>query len=165
MKTFLNLLACLVIFAVAAFVGNAFGFFKVPALDNARNYGTSLVSWAKNGFKGSPTAAVLAATSAQPEAAAPSQPQAELAHLINESKKRAVAKYPDLGIANTEMNSRFVFRYNWLAKENNERLQDPNWPETLADECAAAAKVHVKPSTDRSLAGTNSKRLVASSAQ
>lgn len=167
MKTLLNLLACLVIFTVAAFVGNAFGFFKVAALDNARDYGMSVVTWAKGGFKGSPTASLAAASTTAPgaNAPAPTQAQAELSHLIKESQHRAVTKYPDLAVANTELNSRFVFRYNWLVKENSPRLQEPNWPEVLADECAEAAKVRIgtKSGGPKEVAG--SKKLVASSAQ
>ena len=36
------------------------------------------------------------------------------------------------------MNIRFVFRYQWMVKDDNPRLRAPNWPELLADDCAAA---------------------------
>ncbi len=160
MKTFLNLLACVIVLAVAACLGSALGFFKLPALDSAQKYGMSYVSWAKGGFKGSPTASLMATTE-QPEAAAPTQAQTEQAQLVNESKRRAVARYPDLAVANTEMNSRFVFRYKKLVEQKSARLEDATWPETLAEECAVASKVHAKsgPLTE------NSKKLVATTAQ
>ena len=161
MKNFLNVLGCLVVLAVAAFVGEAFGFYKVLALDNASRYGAGMLKWAQGGFKGSPTDAIGADNQPAPTPDN-TQAKAELAQLVAESKKRAVQKYPDLLVSPSEMNSRFVFRYNWMSKENNPRLQEPNWPETLADECAAAAKVRAKPSGGPV---TSSKKLVATSAQ
>ena len=168
MKNFLNVLACIVILTVAAFVGEALGFFQSPMLDTAGKYGMAYVTWAKNGFKGSPTDSMTPTAKpevaqAQSAAQAATQKKAELSRLVAESKRRAVAKYPDIAVAPTEMNSRFVFRYNWMVKENDPRLQEPNWPETLADECAAAAKVHGKSGSGPSVA--NSKKLVASVAQ
>lgn len=165
MKTFLNILVCVIVLAVAALVGSGLGFFKVPALDSARNYSMSVVTWAKNGFKGSPGVTNAATSNDQPEAAGPSQAQQELSRLISDSKRRAVAKYPDLAIVNTEMNSRFVFRYTRMTKENDARLQEPNWPETLADDCAAASKVHAKPTSDRGPVPVSSKKMVATSAR
>lgn len=54
------------------------------------------------------------------------------------SKERAVDKYPDLTLPNSEINLRFVFRYKVLLAEKSARLQDSHWPEELADECAKA---------------------------
>ena len=162
MKNFLNLIGCIIVVIVAAFVGQAAGFFKIGALDGASRYGTGVVDWAKGGFKGSPTATA----GTEPGPAAPSaeavRAKAEFATLVGESKKRAVAKYPDLAVASTEMNSRFVFRYNWMAKEGNALLQDANWPEKLADDCAKASRVTAR--TLKSPA-VSSKKMVASAAQ
>ena len=164
MKTFFNILGCLVVVTVAAFVGQTAGFFKVAALDDASRYGNGVVAWAKGGFKGSP-AAVSAlgeqvSTVVSDEA---SRAKAEFATLVNESKKRAVAKYPDLSVANTEMNSRFVFRYNWMSKESNALLQEATWPEKLADDCAKAARVTAK--TLNNGPAEPRKKLMASTAQ
>ena len=163
MKNFLNVLGCLAALVVAAFVGQACGFFKVGALDDASRYGTGVVSWAKGGFKGSPTAT---GTAPEPVNAAVSadaaRAKAEFAQLVNTSKQRAIAKYPDLTVANTEMNSRFVFRYNWMSKEGNALLQDANWPEKLADDCAKAAKVTAR--TLKSPA-VSTRKMMASAAQ
>lgn len=63
---------------------------------------------------------------------------------VAESKRRAIAKYPTLAVANSEMNIRFIFRYQWMVKDNNTRLRNPNWPELLADDCAAAAQPNTK---------------------
>ena len=161
MKTVFNVIGCIVVVAVAAFVGQAAGFFKVPALDNAGRYGTGVVTWAQGGFKGSP----LAPTDAgQPDPAATEavRAKAETAQLVAESKKRAVAKYPDLAVANTEMNSRFVFRYNWMAKENNALLREANWPEQLAEDCAKACKVTAKSMKSPAV---STRKMMASAAQ
>ena len=61
---------------------------------------------------------------------------------LADSKRRAIAKYPDLAVANSEMNIRFVYRYKLMVKDDNPRLKAPNWPELLADDCAAAVAVH-----------------------
>ena len=168
MKKVLNIVGCVVVLAVAAVVGQASGLFNVPGLDGAAQRVASLGAWASGGFKGSPgdTASHHPEAAAQ-EGKAAAQAKAELARLISESQRRAVAKYPDLTLVNTEMNSRFVFRYNYLVKENNPRLQQPNWPETLADECAAASQVRAKPGREKAPAKspvvTSPKRMVASS--
>lgn len=60
---------------------------------------------------------------------------------VAESQRRAIAKYPALAVPRSEMNIRFVYRYQWMAKEDNARLHSPNWPETLADDCAKASNV------------------------
>ena len=60
---------------------------------------------------------------------------------VAESQRRAVARYPALAVPHSEMNIRFVYRYQWMAKEDNARLHAPNWPELLADDCAKDSKV------------------------
>ena len=64
--------------------------------------------------------------------------QEVFAQRVADSKRRAIVKYPALAVANSEINLRFVFRYQWMAKEANPRLQASNWPELLADDCAAS---------------------------
>ena len=161
MKTFFNVIGCVVVVAVAAFVGQSAGFFKVPAIDDAGPYGTGVVTWAKGGFKGSPLAPAVAGQP-DPVAVEATRAKAEMSQLIAESKRRAIAKYPDLAVANTEMNSRFVFRYNWMVKEGNALLQEATWPEQLAEDCAKAAKV-----TAKSLKSpvVSTKKMMASAAQ
>lgn len=163
MKTFLNVLGCLVVLAVAAVLGQAYGLFHASGLEAAGRYGSSVAAWVKGGFQGSPTAAATPPDAPSPETvAAAAAAKEELAHLVGESKKRAIAKYPDLMTANSEMNSRFVFRYNYMVKEGSTRFQEPNWPEKLADECAAAAQVHAKPGQGKKgPALISSKKMVA----
>ena len=62
---------------------------------------------------------------------------------VSDSKRRAIAKYPALETADSEMNIRFVYRYKCMVKDNNPRLKTPDWPELLADDCAAT--MHLKP--------------------
>lgn len=82
-----------------------------------------------------PVAAQAPATPPPPltEAAKPT-----LAQEVAASQLRAIDKYPALAVPNSEMNLRFVFRYKNLLATKSERLQDPSWPEKLAEECAAA---------------------------
>ena len=83
-----------------------------------------------------------------PPAPAPggAQPPA-LSARIAASQKQAIAKYPALTVAGSEMNSRFVYRYKRMLSEKDARLQDPAWPVQLADECndaIAASKPKAK---------------------
>ena len=74
---------------------------------------------------------------------APTSPKkAELTALVFQSQRLAVARYPSLGEAASEMNIRFNSRYKRLLAEDSPRLQDPDWPVQLADECAKDAGVH-----------------------
>ena len=59
------------------------------------------------------------------------------ARAVAASRSRAIKHYPSLATAGSHFNTAFVARYEQLARENSERLQDPNWPEQLAAECAA----------------------------
>ena len=59
------------------------------------------------------------------------------ARAVAASRNRAVKRYPSLAIAGSHFNTAFVARYEQLAREHSERLQDSNWPEQLAAECAA----------------------------
>ena len=73
----------------------------------------------------------------------------ELAELVAQSQRAAVAKYPALASANSEINIRFNYRCKLLLEEHSPRLQDPAWPVRLADECARDSGVRpvVTPST------------------
>ena len=84
-------------------------------------------------------AATIAETAAQPSPAGPSAEKIALNSRIAASQQRAVDKHPDLAVEGSEINLRFVFRYKNFVRENSSRLLDPNWPEELAEECAAAA--------------------------
>ena len=65
--------------------------------------------------------------------------KAQLASQVALAQQAAVAKYPSLAVAGSEINSRFVFRYKALLAQQSARLLDPSWPMQLADECAAAS--------------------------
>ena len=61
---------------------------------------------------------------------------AAFARAVTASQTRAVRRYPSLGIPGSHFNTAFVARYEQLTREHSARLQDPNWPEQLAAECA-----------------------------
>ena len=50
------------------------------------------------------------------------------------AQKRAIKKYPDLGIEGSRFNREFVARFNKYKIEKPNYFQDPDWPTTLADE-------------------------------
>lgn len=89
----------------------------------------------------------------------PDQPL-EFSTLVAESQHVAVARYPELGRAGSEMNSRFCFRYKQWLKANSARLQDPSWPILLADECAKASRGRVRPTPAATHATTASTGLL-----
>lgn len=92
-----------------------------------------------------PPAPALAPAAVPGPTAAPRPPVVSaLAQQVVDSKLRAIEKYPDLAVPNSEINSRFIFRYKKLVEEKSARLQDPTWPEKLAEECAAAAATGAK---------------------
>ena len=76
---------------------------------------------------------------------------ADFANHVAESQRLALAKYPTLGSVGEEINSRFVFRYKLLLTEHSPRLQNPDWPMQLADECAAASR----PVTTKSISASS----------
>ena len=88
-----------------------------------------------------PVAAVPATTAPAPTSA---RPKADLASQIAQAQQAAVAKYPALAVAGSEINSRFVFRYKALLAQQSPRLLNPTWPMQLADECAAASTAKTK---------------------
>ena len=60
-----------------------------------------------------------------------------LPRLVKESQDRALKKYPALGWSDSPLNKRFLLMYETLRAVKSERLDQPDWPEKLADECAA----------------------------
>lgn len=87
-------------------------------------------------------------------AATASDAQVRLAQQIAASQGRAIDKYPGLAVPNSEINLRFVFRYKALLAEKSPRLQEPDWPEKLADECANAASAGGRPKKPAQAAST-----------
>lgn len=100
---------------------------------------------------------------AEEQLAPNSSGKTELAALVGQSQRAALAKYPSLGEAASEMNIRFNYRYKRLLAEYSPRLQDPAWPVQLADECAQAAGVRPvgAPSTPPPPKPVNPARAVA----
>ncbi len=91
--------------------------------------------------------AVAVATPAAMPTPIPSTPDPAKAVLVQQiaaSKQRALDKYPELAVEGSEINVRFVFRYKTLVQQNSPRLLDPNWPEKLVEECAAASGSSLK---------------------
>ena len=89
-----------------------------------------------------PARTVLAAPS--PAAMDEARRKAQLASQVALAQQAAVAKYPSLAVAGSEINSRFVFRYKALLAQQSARFLDPSWPMPLADECAAASAGNAK---------------------
>ena len=79
-----------------------------------------------------------------PAAMGGARQKAELASQVAQAQQAAVAKYPALAVAGSEINSRFVFRYKALLTQQSPRLLNPSWPMQLADECAAASAAKTK---------------------
>ncbi len=63
--------------------------------------------------------------------------RAHLPELVKQSQARAVAAHPELTKAGSALNARFVAACKKLMDAKSERLNSPDWPERLADECAA----------------------------
>jgi hypothetical protein len=58
------------------------------------------------------------------------------------AQERAIALYPDLGVANSALNREFVARYRQYRIQNPEYFTDPDWPTKLAKESAEALDQH-----------------------
>ncbi len=56
---------------------------------------------------------------------------------VASSQQAAIKKYPSLAISNSPMNATFVARYILWKQHDDSRLRASNWPEVLADDCAA----------------------------
>ena len=61
-----------------------------------------------------------------------SQASAKTQSDLEQSKKNAVSRFPDLGIADSEMNKAFLARVNHLKAINSTELNNPNWPYLVA---------------------------------
>ena len=53
-----------------------------------------------------------------------------------ESQKKAISEYPQLGMVDSPLNKEFVKQYAAMKAANSLLLQDPDWPEKLAKQCA-----------------------------
>jgi hypothetical protein len=51
---------------------------------------------------------------------------------VEKSKQNAVSRFPELGVAGSEMNTAFVKRVNQLKAANSSEFTDSNWPLVLA---------------------------------
>lgn len=74
-----------------------------------------------------------AAPTALPDAATPE----DFAARVRASQERAIVKHPELAQARSPLNARFVAVYQRLKLSGSPRLEEPDWPEKLAAECAA----------------------------
>jgi hypothetical protein len=63
---------------------------------------------------------------------------------VQEWQAKAVEKYPELGVAGSPFNKRFLDAYRERQKADANFLKNPRWPLFLADEIAA--QMHSKPS-------------------
>ena len=80
------------------------------------------------------------ASTKQEAAAGPSAPQPraltpaeERLQREEESKREAVATYPELGVAGTAVNREYVRRYKLYRSVNPAFFDEPNWPKRLAE--------------------------------
>ena len=139
---------------VAVFGGAGWFVWKSPwllqVLPKPSVLGVSVLPGGSSAAPARPTAPASPVT--QSAATASALPPDDLARRVAASQQLAVARYPALGTAGSEINSRFVFRYKRLLADRSERLRDPNWPLLLADECAAASGMKVPSSTAKSTA-------------
>jgi hypothetical protein len=56
---------------------------------------------------------------------------------VEASKRRAVAAYPDLGVANSPLNRLFVAKVRQYQTEKPAVFDEPEWPSTIAKECVS----------------------------
>jgi hypothetical protein len=59
-------------------------------------------------------------------------PQSKIQLDLEQSKKNAVLRFPDLGVAGSEMNKAFLARVNHLKAMSSAELNNPNWPYLVA---------------------------------
>jgi hypothetical protein len=71
------------------------------------------------------------------EAPAPTPPSAAFLADVRQSQRVAMTRYPALAVKGSPMNARFLALYNDWQATHDPRLTHSNWPEILADECAA----------------------------
>ena len=56
---------------------------------------------------------------------------------VARSQQLAVSKYPALAVQGSPLNTAFLARYARWRQQGDPRLQQPDWPQVLADDCAA----------------------------
>ena len=76
----------------------------------------------------------LPAQTARPFPSVP--PVVDFAKAVSSSQRAAVMKHPDLGVAGSRLNREFLSRLAIWQTSHDPRLQQYDWPERLADECA-----------------------------
>ncbi|MGB8166352.1 MAG: hypothetical protein WCF18_02605 [Chthoniobacteraceae bacterium] len=84
-------------------------------------------------------ALTTAAPTPTPAIPPPSAPETYVA-AVNAAQHAAVARYPALGKAGTEFNTRFVTAHRQLRASDPNYFTDPEWPLHLADEIARDLK-------------------------
>ena len=88
-----------------------------------------------------PTATAPANGTSAPAAAAMPDPAAleaaRFKQAVAASQAWALKRYPALGMAGSRFNKAFLARYQQLSQQHSARLNSPDWPEKLANECAA----------------------------
>ena len=141
-----------ILFVLVAVAAAAFWYWHVPGHELLPSHADSSAMVLAPPPANAPTQPPEAApTPAKMAAAMPSpvvrvenaQQKTELASRVALAQRAAIAKYPALAVAGSEINARFVFRYKGLVAEHSPRLEDPAWPTQLADECAAASGMKV----------------------
>ena len=143
--------------AIIAVLGAAGWFlWQSPWLSQALNQLSAVAGGSSPSSSGPAAPGQPAATVPAPAAAALS-PE-EFKRRVAESQRLAVARYPALGTTTSEINMRFVHRYKLMLGEHNARLQDPNWPMLLADDCAAASGIKAAGSATKSAVASNRSR-------
>ena len=76
-------------------------------------------------------------TASQTPRSAPTPTPAAFAADVRYSQQAAVQKYPALTVAGSPLNALFLSRLNFWKARRDPRLDRSNWPEVLADDCAA----------------------------
>ncbi len=110
----------------------AYGYFGFRAADPAR----------ESTVQPSITAKGAVGNNHPPSAAAPTTVKAL------DSQRRAMEAYPDLAKAGSPLNKTFVAMVHQLEIEHSPRLQQPDWPEQVAAQCAKA--LLIKPAAGKS---------------
>jgi hypothetical protein len=73
-----------------------------------------------------------------PQSANPNPTPVAVPQYNNQAKIKALARYPELGKANSSLNTEFVRRYHLYRENRPSYFQNPEWPMQLAEESAKA---------------------------
>jgi hypothetical protein len=87
-----------------------------------------------------PVTATPAPAAPAPPVAVSSQATPETLTDVQDAKRQAVLRYPDLAVAGSPLNKEFVARYKRYQQERPDYFRDPSWPLRLAEESAQAIK-------------------------